>query len=319
MRRLSAASQDSTLVYVSGVHQWLRNLEYRLNRTLFGGDPRAERLHFISRTPGIDPLSAPASALARPRLAIVLTTHRRPESARRLIEALAVSLRQARQDDPFIVVLDDRSGCDYAPVLAALAQHFDGRFAFYQSLEHLGKRAFWLTYQHAFRVIERLRPSHSLFLQDDVTFRPSFIGDALSLWQAIDDPRKAVLYLCAVQDDEVEGRWIRYRRVESSSGRVRRTQWFDLQAFMVGPLFFELLRNRVFPIHERRWRRDSVRSSGVGEQFTRRLFHRANIYQASQTLVFHGGEESLMNAEARRIRALDNRPPGLDPFSADDR
>lgn len=315
---MSGPSQNGTIAHVSGAHQWLRNLEYRLNRTLFGSDPRAEQLHFVSRTPGLDLLSTPGTALGRPRLAIVLTTHRRAESARRLIEALAASLQQAHHDDAFILVLNDRSGCDYAPVLAALTQHFRGRFAFYHSLEHLGKRAFWLTYQQAFRVIERLRPGHTLFLQDDVTFHPAFIGDALSLWQAIDDPKKAVLYLCAVQDDEVEGRWIHYRRVEAWGGRVRRTQWFDLQAFMVGPLFFELLRNRVFPIHERRWRRDSVKSSGVGEQFTRRLFHRANVYQVSQTLVFHGGEESLMNAEARRVRALDNRPPGLTPFSADD-
>jgi hypothetical protein len=306
--RLSAPSQNSTIGHVSGVHQWLRNLEYRLNRTLFGSDPREAQLHFVSRTAGLDPLSTHATTPRRPRLAIVLTTHRRSESARRLIEALAASLQRAQHHDAFILVLNDRSGCDYAPVLAALTQHFRGRFAFYQSLEHLGKRAFWLTYQHAFRVLERLQPGHSLFLQDDVTFHPTFISDALSLWQAIDDPRKAVLYLCAVQDDEVEGRWIRYRRVEASGGQVRRTQWFDLQAFMVGPLFFELLRNRVFPIHERRWRRDSVKSSGVGEQFTRRLFHRASVYQVSQTLVFHGGEESLMNAEARRIRALDNRP-----------
>jgi hypothetical protein len=152
-----------------------------------------------------------------------------------------------------------------------------------------------------------MRPAHSLFLQDDITFDRSFVRQAFARWDAITDRDKAVMYLCAMPDDERGGRWIEYQRQELQDAGVWRTQWFDLQAFLAHPRFFECLHFDVFPVHERRWRADPDRSSGVGEQFTLRLFGRANVYQVRETLVFHGGLPSLMNPDARRARPLDNR------------
>jgi hypothetical protein len=135
----------------------------------------------------------------------------------------------------------------------------------------------------------------------------SFVDRALETWAAIEDPRKCVLYLFSSADDEPEGRWVHFPRVDYAHGRYRWTQWFDLQAFLVGRSFYELLDHRVFPVHPNRWKRKPAASSGVGMQLTRRLFRRGHIYQVSEPLARHGSEPSLMNPEARLSRPLDNR------------
>jgi len=60
-------------------------------------------------------------------------------------------------------------------------------------------------------------------------------------------------------------------------------------------------------VHANRWTRRPATSSGVGRQFTRRLFGRAHVYQAWPPLVVHGTAPSTMNPEARLARSLDNR------------
>lgn len=241
-------------------------------------------------------------------LCIVLSTYDRVAPCGRLVEQLAVASRDAGLD-PFIVVFEDRSAADYAPVLALLERHFAGRYAFYRPVERVGKQGYWQVYARAFEVVSRLGPALTLFLQDDLTLKPRFFTEMLELWHALSEPDKAVLYLCAMPGDQAGGRWIRYARQSRLGGRVWRTQWFDLQAFLAGPRFFETLRGRVFPVPKARWRRDPTRSSGVGEQFSRRLLKRAGIYQVKETLVFHGGELSLMNPEVRQRVPFDNRTP----------
>ena len=80
-----------------------------------------------------------------------------------------------------------------------------------------------------------------------------------------------------------------------------------MQAFCTDLEFLRILRYRVVPVPGRRWQQDPVLSSGVGEQFTRRLWGRGNIYQARPGLVTHGHSASLMNPQAREVHALDNR------------
>jgi hypothetical protein len=238
-------------------------------------------VRFIAQGDSIDVLGvAYPPPVLRPELCIVLTTHRRAQACSDLLIALRGSLDEAGRTDVFIVVFNDRSPDDYSRddyggVLETLTQCFPGRHAFYESTEWLGKPRFWFTYDNACRAVRRLSPEHVLFLQDDVALAGEFIRRLFSAWEAIEDSRKAVLYLCVMPDDEKSGRWIYARRRDLPGGAVRRTQWFDLSAFLVNRRFFDLLRYQVFPVNERRWYRDRSRSSSVGEQLTRRLFGRA--------------------------------------------
>lgn len=268
---------------------------------------------FVAAPGSSDVLDPAWSRLEIPAsLCVTVTTCSRPDHCRDLIEALHEALVIAGLvRDAFVVVVEDASDLDYRETRAALQRLFGPRGSYYVATRPVGKSGFWFTHQKLMDIVRELRPQHVVSLQDDVTFEPDFLQRAFEHWNAIDDPRKAVLYLCSIADDERDGRWVRFRRRELERTGVRLTRWFDLQAFLAGAMFFERLHHEVFAPLPGRWRKNPARSSGVGEQFTRRLFGRANTYQVRDTLVYHGGVPSLMNTSARDQRAFDNRPTAL--------
>jgi hypothetical protein len=306
-----------TLAAMRGLTDPLWKLQCRLNRRLpFGPAPRA-LARFTPRGASTDVLMRDATSdharASAAELCVVITTHARVEPCRTLLAALHRSLRDAGLlERAFVLVLEDPSPAhDYAPVLELLARDFAGRFAFYAASAPLGKAGRWFGYQTAFDVVRALRPAHTLFLEDDAVLTEAFVRDALARFAAIDDANKAVLYLCRFDDDELAGRWVRFARRPLPAARVQLTQWFDLHAFLAGPRFFELLRYELFRPWPSRWRGRPARSSGVSEQFTRRLFGRGNVYQVDESLAFHGQLPSVLNADARQARPLDNHPQAV--------
>jgi hypothetical protein len=186
---------------------------------------------------------------------------------------------------------------------------FGNRMTWLTARERLGKQGYWKAYQVLLLAARALGPRHALFLQDDLEFPDTMIRESFRRWESLQaDPGRRVLYLFASEDDEPEGRWVRFRRGETRNG-ARLTRWFDLQGFLADRKFFEILRYRMIPVSSRRWEKRHY-SSGVGEQLTRRLFHRGQVYQADPALIYHGGHQSEMNPEARSARQLDNRPGG---------
>jgi hypothetical protein len=294
-------------------------LECRLNRRLWvnAANPDAITHEPVGISTDVRCAGAPEAAprAAAPRsngervsLAVVITTHARVEPCRRLLEQVYASLESARLlEESFVVVLRDTSVHDYAEVEQWLARQLHRRFAMYESSSHLGKRNRYLAFQTAFDVVRELAPDHVLFLEDDVELETNFIESSIELFESIDDSSKSVLYLCKFDDDETNGRWVHFPR--RAGPLVSQTQWFDLHAFIAAPRFFEALRWRVFRPFPSRFRYRPNWSSGVSEQFTRRLQGRGHIYQVNTTLVRHGKEPSLLNVEARASRALNNFGP----------
>jgi hypothetical protein len=251
--------------------------------------------------------NAPIAALAsEPELMIVLTTFARPAAAARLLSELSVAIERAGlHQRAALLVLRDACDGDYQAA-RQLAERSAARWLWLDARAHFGKVEFWKVHQTALLVARAWRPRLALYVQDDLEFDPDLISKALELWRATEGDRlRRVLYLFSSSDDESEGRWVRFERRDC--GPCRLTNWFDLQAFLVDRAFFELLDYRMVPIHANRWRRLPQQSSGVGRQFTRRLFGRAHIYQAWPPLVTHGAATSMMNPEARLERSLDNR------------
>ncbi len=288
----------------------IRWIEVRLNRPFLASRPD-HAFWSLYHSDGIPLAQAPstlqAAAAAPTDLLVALTTYNRPASVERILSALPDLFANAgRPLRVHVVVLEDAGGAPYDAARRIARERLGDRLTWLEAHERLGKRGYWKAYQTLFLVARLLRPAHALFLQDDLLFPPTLLADCYARFEALaGDPRRRVLYLFVGDDDEPEGRWIRFRRREAGSG-ARLTQWFDLQAFFVDRAFFELLGYRMIPVSDRRWVKKPY-SSGVGEQLTRRLFRRASVYQSLPSLVFHGAEPSEMNPEARAARALDNR------------
>ena len=128
-----------------------------------------------------------------------------------------------------------------------------------------------------------------------------FFERSAALWEAIDDPRKASLYLhLSAERAELGGRcWtpVPARRV----GPVVLSGWVDCAAFLCDRRLFDALGWRLHPVAERRWHGSEVASSGVGQQISVRA-HQAGLglYRVAESLTVHDGGPSLMSAEARR-------------------
>ena len=285
----------------------LWKLQCRINRPLPLIAPRPERVRFIARGASCDLLAqAPPPATD---LCVGITTYARSASCARLLRGLHAALTQAqRVDRTFIVVVRDTSAHDYREVIDVLEHAFAGRFALYEGESWLAKPGRYQTYQAIFDVVARLSPAMTFFLEDDVEVDATFVERGIALYEGIDDPEKAVLYLAKFDDDEPNGRWVHFPRRPVDGLPVHQTQWFDLHAFIAGPRFFDALDGRLFAPYRWRWVGNPQRSSGVSEQFTLRLQGRGHIFQTNATLAYHGQEPSVLNVEARQARSLNNFP-----------
>lgn len=258
---------------------------------------------------GDEDVSQRLGRMARPGAPLwTITSHERPEACARLVASLGEAARRAKVE-PTVLVVRDAGVADYDGVAQSLANVFGEHGVLIESTRHLGKRGFWEVHQQLMDAVRLLAPTSHLSLQDDAELAPGWYDEMWSIADSIDDPDLAVLYLSVMGDDEPDGRWIEFGCIDSPDGRSRKTQWFDLLAYLALPRMYDELGYRVRAVHPRRWRRNPAKSSGVGEQLTTRLFRRrANIYQVTKTLVYHGTEASLMNPEDRAGRPLDNRP-----------
>lgn len=303
---ISLLRQGATrLVYL------LRSLESRWNRPLIPRGSVGSFLKDWEGGEGVRRLAGPS-----PRLLVTITTYRRPTELRELIEALA-RYEALRAPDCWLCILNDRSDADYGAAREALARSFPGRYLWLDARERMGKPGFWRTHQTILLAARTARCEFLLSLQDDVQLAPGFADRLWEAWGATGgDPARRVLYLFSSANDNARGTWVDFPRMAAPPGvPARRTDWFDLQGFLIDREGLALLRYWVVPITAWRWRKNTVHSSGVGRQLTRRLFGRATTWQCDPPLLFHGASPSEMNPEARQRNPLDNRAlfPGPDP------
>jgi hypothetical protein len=246
-----------------------------------------------------------------PEFLLVLTTYARPQACLRTLQMLKRS-SEFYGGRVHLLVLNDSSETCYAQARDYAHELWGSDVVWLDAIDHHGKTRFWRAHQVAFDAV-RLSSARLYFsIQDDVCFDPDLLVRVRDLWNRLPDDEPRLLYLMSCPDDEPRGRWVRYERREVPGMPVRRTQWFDLQAFVCDERFVHAMGSRVLPIRRGRWKWDPMLSSGVARQLTLRSLGRCAIYQAHPSLVTHGHEESLMNPEARDVRALDNRVEELE-------
>ncbi|GAA1553036.1 hypothetical protein GCM10009789_03220 [Kribbella sancticallisti] len=233
--------------------------------------------------------------MRRRALRVVVTAYDRPDGLARLVddlerEGLAGSLVQVYDDaSPSPEVALDRR-------LTALG------CTLHRSQVWHGKRRWWQWWNV---VLADLRASIGsddlvLVLQDDIRLCRDFTRRALEAFDDIDDPAKASLYLYLTAERSALGStcWTSVRA--APFGRVTRTGWVDMGAFLAHSRLFQALDWRLDPVPDTRWDL-AERGSGVGEQISLRA-HAAGLgmYQVRRSLVVHDDSPSRMNAEARR-------------------
>lgn len=250
--------------------------------------PRRRRRHF-----GNEPVSEDPAVPRRVR--VVVVSYERPA----VLDALLHDLERCRGGhEVSVVVYDDASGSDYSAPRATL-DRLGGEYV--RASENHGKRRFW-SWMNRVYADQRGRPEDVfVMLQDDVRLCDRFLDRVLNLWDRVSDPRRVTLTL--MRDSRTAtGAWT--GALPLDAGPVFEVGWVD-GIFLCDPRYFEALEWSLRRVDPGRWRRDHRRSSGVGEQVSRRLFAAAmGMYAVKRSLLVHVSGSSKLNPDERRHNPL---------------
>jgi len=235
-------------------------------------------------------------------ISIGITTFNRPDGCLRLLKDIKRDLDlggyRAR-----VVVLDDCSTEDYRPVWQFMRAE---GWQYTRADKNHGKREWWRLVGQVVKRWSSDAADYFYFLQDDLRLCSDFFSRTIGLWEQMAQPDKASLFLHV---DSHRARlgiecWTGWpSRID---GVVEKTQWVDGAGFLCTRALVETLEGAIHTIPGRRWKRASTRSSGVGEQMSRRL-HAAKkgMYRALQSYVLHVGDsQSQMNPDRPDIEPM---------------
>lgn len=214
------------------------------------------------------------------------------------LKSLLQQLNDAAVDfDVSIFVFDDGS---QQAVQETLSDYPNINVLEVYRFENHGKQRYWQLVNTIFDCLSQQKVDYYIYLADDLNLGNNFIREAVTVWNAIKDEKKISLNLLT------DGRtqcWTQFERqeIQCKGTCFYKSQWLDMA------MLFDkkLLGYRVRRISIERWVGNPNKSSGVGEQLSRR-FHAAGfgMYQVHKSLVSHGEHESQMNPEERRINPI---------------
>ncbi|MCL4234345.1 MAG: glycosyltransferase family 2 protein [Deltaproteobacteria bacterium] len=249
----------------------------------------------ILATPARPLVTAPRS------FRVFIPTYDRAENLHLLLTQLE---REAVGFDVAVDVFDDASTRDYGCVedwsrTAALP------VTMHRNTTNRGKSGFWRTIDDTFRVMVNAPQDATVMLQDDAEICSGFFGALLDLWHAIGDERKIAMNI--QHDTRGPGHiWQAKEATPWACGdrRLWLSGWFDGLWFGTRDTM-EALSYHVHPVDPRRWDKDPLLSSGVGQQLTDRLNTAGyNIFMPDESLVRMIPCESHMNPESRMLHDI---------------
>lgn len=175
----------------------------------------------------------------------------------------------------------------------------------YEETRHHGKKEYWKLCTHAMSIIKHESADHYYWIPDDVDICDDFFNVSIRMWENILDRHKICLNLLTDVDRMNKPNWTRKMPEPAKFGTYSfwRTYWMDCCGIM-DRKFFESINFSIPEIPKHRWRDAPIRSSGVGEYISKTLFKNYSFYQAADSLLTHGHNESVMNPEERKINTL---------------
>jgi len=236
---------------------------------------------------------------AKPRIYVAITTCERPEDVMLLLQDIKQSLGEF---EVRVIVYDDASAADYT-----LAKTFirDNGWQFINMKHRHGKHGYIKLMSRVFNDALRAAADYYYFIQDDIRLCSEFFGRTTTLWDDIDDPKKATLFL--LKDDSRGATGVApWTGVKATpAGRVDRTQWVDGNAFMFGPNIRFAMPHGHIPRPPSSWFFNPTHGSGFGRQVSRGLNDKGfNLYQSRQSYVAHVHRSSIMNPLTRAANPL---------------
>lgn len=174
----------------------------------------------------------------------------------------------------------------------------------WRQCEHHGKQRAWQLHNQMYDYLQSWHDAALLlFFDDDMRLCDSFFERLLRAWDSIEDGRAATLHLAADSSRDGKGCWTG-RRPVAAGPLVRRTQWLD-GSFACSPMAMRVLGWKLQPIPKERWRLEEGRSTGVGEQLSRRLNDAGmGLYQVEHSLAVHVPVPSRYQREVRAAQPL---------------
>ena len=257
----------------------------------------------VNRTRPAEKVVSRLKKQEKTRYKIIVTTYRRSNQLRRLLEDLS---SYTQNYDLQIEIFEDFSDQTGAKVVEEYRKRLN--ILYHPMAAHHGKQKFWSIHNEIQRRLRR-HPARDLivFLQDDIRLAENFFSRIQELWNALPTTNRTTLNLFLDKDREGKACWtgVTPKLIKTEAGKAYHTQWVDLCAFVCDAQFGQLLNHRIRSIPANRWRNNEGLSSGVAEQISKKL-HRAGgqMYQVHSSFVYHGEHQSLMNPIAREQMKL---------------
>lgn len=222
-------------------------------------------------------------------ISIVITSYNRFK----MLKSLLNDLNRNKGYKILITVFDDGSSENYD------LREDDVKYIKY--LNNHGKKMYWKLINETIKYQKNIPSKYYIYLPDDVRVSENFISESIRIYEKIKDNDKICLNLLMDESRKGKKNWTNFEPIEYDE--YYNTQWNDL-CFICESKFFASLPS-IDTINPNRWGNNELLSSGVGEQISKRL-HAMNkkMYHVKNTLVKHGGHDSKMNYEDRKINKL---------------
>lgn len=218
------------------------------------------------------------------RVAVIFPTYNRRELAQRLIDSIN---KQKTMHDVSVHAFID--GSEYLL-----------NDCYNYTLSHHGKELYWNLYNKIVDVMMG-KYDYYIYMADDLVINDKFIDKAVEMYD------KGNCIALSLNSDEKVGKfnWTNFKCVNEKEYII--TQWVDMCMIFKGN-FFNVV-GSIPCINSNRWKKNKLKSSGVGEYISKTLHKRGFVMKHLKSpLCDNGSIKSVMNEKARKINNLTKYP-----------
>lgn len=226
---------------------------------------------------------------------VFITTHNRSADLEKTFINLFSEKEFIAKHNIKFEVFDDNSIEVEALQNKAICLKYGASYTF--SIIKYGRFNFWRIHNKFFKRLQGRKFDYVYSLQDDFTYTKNFFNTSINLFESlkkIDDK-----FVCFnLMDNRIGVKaWTPFEPVGIKVNDIAfyKTGWTDC-VYLADKKFYDVLTYHLTPISRQRWVKNPKKSSGVGEQISKRLFQAGySFYQLKNPLISHIGHISKMN------------------------